>query len=235
MISIVIPTYNEAGSVPVLAGKIADVLAREPYELIVVDDDSPDHTGAIASALPAGCRVKVITRRGRRGLGSAVIDGMRAAGGDILGFMDADLSHPPEALPAMIDLIRRGEADLVVASRLVSGGGTEGWPRSRKLTSRVGTLLVRPLTAVRDPLSGFFLFRREVVEGVRLKPWGYKIGLEILIRGNAGRIREVPIVFRDRTAGVSKLGMRQNIEYLWQLLFLYGHAIARRAWGTRSS
>jgi dolichol-phosphate mannosyltransferase len=235
VISVVVPTLNEARSVPVLAAAVADALAGEEFEVIVVDDDSPDRTWEVAGGLPAALRVRVIRRLGRTGLGSAVLEGLAAAGGDIVGFMDADLSHPAQALPAMVGRIRSGEADLVVGSRLVPGGGTEGWPRTRKLTSRLGTLLARPLTAVRDPMSGFLLFRRSVIEGVRLKPRGYKIGLEILVKGNARRVVEVPIVFRDRTVGESKLGLTQNLEFLVQLAGLYLHALGKRAWRRRSS
>jgi glycosyltransferase involved in cell wall biosynthesis len=108
-------------------------------------------------------------------LSKAVVEGFAAARGGILGVMDADLSHPPELIPAMLSLLRAGEADMVVASRLVHGGGTEDWPASRKITSRIGTLLARPFTHVRDPMSGYFLFKREAIEGVRLRPRGYKI------------------------------------------------------------
>lgn len=221
MISIIVPTLNEARSIAALAEGVAAALGREDYEMIVVDDDSPDLTWKIAGDLPDRCRVKVLRRVGKTGLASAVVDGFNAASGDIIGVMDADLSHPPAALPALLDAIRTGGADLAIASRLVPGGGTEGWPRTRKLTSRVATALARPLTRVRDPLSGCFFFRREVIEGVGLRPRGYKIGLEILVRGNARRIVEVPILFRDRTVGMSKLSMKQNLEYLVQLAELF--------------
>lgn len=228
MISIVVPTLNEARSIAALAQGVAAALGREDYEVIVVDDDSPDLTWKIAGDLPDWCRVKVLRRVGKTGLASAVVDGFKAARGDIIGVMDADLSHPPAALPALLDAIRRGGADLAIASRLVPGGGTEGWPRTRKLTSRVATALARPLTRVRDPLSGCFFFRREVIAGVGLRPRGYKIGLEILVRGNARRIVEVPIIFRDRTVGMSKLSMKQNLEYLVQLAELFLFKLGRR-------
>jgi dolichol-phosphate mannosyltransferase len=228
VISIIVPTLNEAKSIAVLAQEIAVALRREDYELIVVDDDSPDLTWEIAGGLRERCRVKVLRRVGKTGLASAVVDGFKAARGDIIGVMDADLSHPPAALPALLAAIRQGGADLAIASRLVPGGGTEGWPRTRKLTSRIATLLARPLTRVRDPLSGCFFFRREVIAGVALKPRGYKIGLEILVKGNARSIVEVPIIFRDRTVGMSKLSMKQNLEYLVQLADLLLFKLGRR-------
>lgn len=229
MISIVVPTLNEARSIPVLAANVAAALAGEEYELIVVDDDSADRTWEVAGGLPAELRVRVLRRQGKRGLSSAVLEGIGVASGEVVGVMDADLSHPADALPGMIERLRSGEADLVVASRLVPGGGTEGWPRSRKLTSRLGTLLARPLTAVRDPMSGYLLFKRSVVDGAPLTPRGYKIGLEILVKGNARRVVEVPIVFRDRTVGESKLGLKQNLEFLAQVLDLYWYRLKKRA------
>ena len=233
MISIVVPTLNEAKCIGILAERIAAVLGEQPYELIVVDDDSPDKTWQIAGELPTRYRITVKRRMGRTGLSSAVVEGFAVATGDILCVMDADLSHPPEAIPGLVAAIKEQGADLAIASRLVPGGGTEGWPSTRKITSRIAALLARPLTPVKDPLSGFFAFRRKVLEGVRLKPRGYKIGLEIIIKGNAEKIVEVPFVFIDRTAGKSKLGMKQNVEYLVQLLDLYLTAITRTLWPRR--
>jgi dolichol-phosphate mannosyltransferase len=234
MITIIVPTLNEAQSVATLAARIAAALEGERFETIVVDDDSSDETWRLACELPGALHVRIIRRVGRSGLSSAVVEGFAAARGEIIGVIDADLSHPPETIPGMLHAIRLGGADLVIASRMISGGATEGWPRSRKFSSRIASLLAKPITTVRDPMSGFLLFRREVIEGVRLKPRGYKIGLEILIRGNAQRIVEVPFIFRDRTAGKSKLGVRQNIEYLLQLADLYLYKLRRAGWSRMS-
>lgn len=233
MISIIIPTYNEAKSIGTLVGQIASILNNETFEVVVVDDDSPDGTWQVVEQLPADWHARIVRRHGSRDLSKAVVAGFAAARGDILGVMDADLSHPPECIPAMVALLRADEADVVVASRLVPGGGTEDWPASRKLTSRIGTLLARPLTPVRDPMSGFFFFKREVIEGVRLKPRGYKICLEILIKGKIRRVREIPFIFRDRTTGQSKLGMRQNLDFLVQLLNLAFFRLRRSIGGRR--
>ncbi|HEY5997997.1 MAG TPA: polyprenol monophosphomannose synthase [bacterium] len=234
MLSIIVPTLNEAECVGPLAERIAAALAGERYEVIVVDDDSPDGTWRVAGELPARLNVRVVRRRGGRDLSRAVVEGFAAAAGELICVMDADLSHPPEILPALLAAVREQGADLAIASRLVPGGAAEGWPRSRALNSRVATLLARPLTAVRDPMSGYFLFRRDVLAGVSLKPRGYKIGLEIIVKGNAAKIVEVPFVFRDRTAGKSKLGLRQRFEYLGQVFDLYLEALKRRARARRA-
>lgn len=233
MISIIIPTYNEAKSIGILVGQIARILNNEDFEIVVVDDDSPDGTWKIVEQLPADLHARVVRRHGSRDLSKAVVEGFAAARGEILGVMDADLSHPPELIPAMLSVLRADEADMVVASRLVPGGGTEDWPASRKLTSRIGTLLARPFTRVRDPMSGYFLFKREAIEGVRLRPRGYKICLEILVRGKVRRVREIAFIFRDRTTGQSKLGLRQNLDFLVQLLNLAFFRLRRRIVGPR--
>jgi dolichol-phosphate mannosyltransferase len=233
VLSLIIPTFNEAKNIGALVGQIVRTLGEEAFEIVVVDDDSPDGTGKVVEQLPAGLHARVVRRHARRDLSQAVVEGFAAARGGILGVMDADLSHPPELIPTMLAVLRAGGADMVVASRLVPGGGTEDWPASRKLTSRIGTLLARPFTRVRDPLSGYFLLKREVIEGVRLKPRGYKICLEILVRGNARRVREIPFIFRDRTTGESKIGMRQDLDYLVQLLGLAWFRIHERIAGRR--
>jgi dolichol-phosphate mannosyltransferase len=135
--------------------------------------------------------------------------------------MDADLSHPPAVLPDLIGAINQGSL-LAVGSRYVPGGGVVNWPLKRRFVSRVSCLLARPLTAVKDATSGFFAFRREVIEGVRLNPWGFKIGLEIYVKArHQGKIKEVPFVFTDRRAGESKLSgkvMGLYLKQLWNLM-----------------
>lgn len=175
-------------------------------EVLVVDDNSPDGTGDTAERLrdrhPA---LRVIHRKGERGLGPAILRGFGEAKGDILLVLDADLSHPPELIPALLRPLRRGEGDIVLASRNVGSGGTKGWPLRRRIVSRGATLLAGLVTGVKDPMSGFFAIRRSVIEGVRLSPMGYKMGLEVLARGDYRNVVEVPYTFRDRRAGRSKL------------------------------
>ncbi len=177
----------------------------------------------MAEELAKSHSVKVLHRTDKRGLSSAVLDGFAAAGGDILVVMDADLSHPPEKIPEMVAQITEGRADMVVGSRHVSGGSIEDWPIHRRLISKTATLLARPLTKVKDPMSGFFALRRSVIEGVTLDPVGYKIGLEILVKGRHTKVGEVPIRFANRKAGQSKLGGAVMLRYIDHVTTLYEH------------
>lgn len=216
MISVVTPTYNEAGSLPALAERLALVLAGREYELVVVDDGSPDGTADVADALAARLPVRVVRRAGKAGLASAVLAGFAAARGDVLVVMDADLSHPPETVAALVAALDAG-ADLAVASRYVRGGGMEDWPLRRRIVSRAACLLGSLLVPVRDATSGFFAVRRAAIEGVRLNGIGFKIGFEVIARARARRIVEVPYTFRDRELGASKFGRREVAQYLVQL------------------
>jgi len=143
MISLVIPTYNEAPVVEITLRRATEVLktAGEPFELIVVDDDSPDGTAAIVEGLAAELPVRVICRKGERGLATAVVRGWGAARGDVVGVMDADLQHPPEVVCQLIKALRAEDADIAVASRYLPGGGTEGWSRFRLIVSWTGMRL----------------------------------------------------------------------------------------------
>ena len=216
MISVVTPTYNEAGSLPTLAERLALALAGREYELVVVDDGSPDGTADVADALAARLPVRVVRRAGKAGLASAVLAGFVAARGDVLVVMDADLSHPPETVAALVAALDAG-ADLAVASRYVRGGGIEDWPLGRRIVSRAACLLGSLLVPVRDATSGFFAVRRTAIEGVRLNGIGFKIGFEVIARARARRIVEVPYTFRDRELGASKFGRREVAQYLVQL------------------
>lgn len=221
-VSIIVPTYNEARSLSELAGRLFAALqgAGLEGELVVVDDGSPDGTGAIAEELARRYPMQVLHRPAKSGLASAVLEGMARAQGDILVVMDADLSHPPEVVPRLVAPILAGEADLAVASRYVRGGGVAQWPWIRRLVSWGANLLARPLVPMRDATSGFFAVRREVLEGVSLNPIGFKIGLEVMARGRYRRFVEVPYIFEDRRYGKSKFGLREVFHYLWQLLVL---------------
>ncbi len=216
MISVVTPTYNEAGSLPTLAQRLALALAGREYELVVVDDGSPDGTADVADALAARLPVRLVRRAGKAGLASAVLAGFAAARGDVLVVMDADLSHPPETVAALVAALDAG-ADLAVASRYVRGGGMEDWPLRRRIVSRAACLLGSLLVPVRDATSGFFAVRRAAIEGVRLNGIGFKIGFEVIARARARRIVEVPYTFRDRELGASKFGRREVAQYLVQL------------------
>ena len=216
MLSVVVPTYNEAGSLPMLAERLAAALAGRDWELIVVDDGSPDGTADLAEALAPRIPVRVVRRAGKAGLASAVVAGFDAARGEVLLVMDADLSHPPEVVPALADAIASG-ADLAVGSRYVRGGGVEDWPLKRRVVSRAACLMGNALVPVRDATSGFFALRRSVIDGVKLNPIGFKIGFEVVARGRYDRVVEIPYTFRDRELGASKFGRREIAQYVQQL------------------
>jgi len=227
-LSLVIPTRNEAKNLPDLLERLCSVLdAQVPgaYELIVVDDDSPDQTWAVALRMaeryPA---VRVMRRRGERGLSTAVVRGWQAARGKVLGVIDADLQHPPETVGELWEEMARG-ADLAVGSRHATGGGVSDWSALRRALSRGAQLLGLCLLPsvvgrVSDPMSGYFMVRRSAIEGAALSPLGYKILVEVLGRGRIGRIAEVGYVFRERSAGESKVTARLYLQYLRHLIRL---------------
>ena len=222
-LSIVVPTYNERDRLPELVDAIFAAYASGGVdgELIVVDDNSPDGTGALAEALAARHRIRVVHRAGKLGLGTAVVEGFAAASAPIVGVIDADMSHPPGLLPRMFGIMQNARADVVVASRYIAGGGTRNWPRTRLLMSRVACVMARGLTPVRDATSGFFLIRKDLAQGVRISAGGFKICLELLVRGRPATVIEVPYVFVGRTAGESKMNVKEALGYLVQLRDLH--------------
>lgn len=216
MLSIIIPTYNEARNLRELKERIRHAISNA--EVIIVDDNSPDRTAQIAQELGG---IKVLLRPDKEGLASAVLEGIKLAKGDILCIMDADLSHPPEALSPMLELIEKGQADLVVGSRLTKGGGSVYWPWYRRLASFLARAVASPLSPVKDLTSGFLMFKKEVIEGVDINPIGFKIGLEILTKGKHKKALEFPITFTDRGRGKSKMGAKETFEYFAQVAGLY--------------
>ncbi|MCX6818097.1 MAG: polyprenol monophosphomannose synthase [Candidatus Aenigmarchaeota archaeon] len=224
-ISVIVPTYNERENIAVLIPRIFSSLENNAMrgEVIVVDDNSPDGTAEAAEKLGGEYSVRVLRRPRKEGLSSAVIAGIAKADGDVIGVIDADLSHPPEEIPTLARPVLEKKADITVASRYVRGGGIENWPVSRRIISRGAGLLAKPIANLKDPLSGFFFFRRSVIEGKELNPTGYKIGLEVIVKSGSKRVAEIPYIFHDRKIGSSKLGMKQNLEYLVHLVRLYWH------------
>jgi dolichol-phosphate mannosyltransferase len=222
-LSIIVPTYNERDRLPELVTAVFEAYASEGLdgELVVVDDNSPDGTGALAEELAHGRRMTVVHRRGKLGLGTAVIDGFAAASAPIVGVIDADMSHPPALLPRMLAVMQHANADVVVASRYIRDGGTRNWSAMRLLMSRLACVLARGVTPVRDATSGFFLIRKELAQGVRISAGGFKICLELLVRGRPGTVVEVPYVFAGRTAGESKMNVKEALGYLVQLRDLH--------------
>ena len=225
MISVIVPTYNERDNLDELVKRVTESCRRSSLEveIVFVDDNSPDGTGDHAEEIAKSNPVMVVHRAGKLGLSSAVLDGVRVARGDVIVIMDADLSHPPEKIPEMVGKIMSGEGEVVIGSRYVSGGSVENWPFRRRLVSKSATLLARGLTKVRDPMSGFIAFKKSVIEGASLNPVGYKIGLEILVKGTYTKVVEVPIHFANRKAGKSKLGGTEVLKYVDHVIMLYEH------------
>lgn len=225
-ITLVIPTFNEAENVPILLENVYRVFREHGLDgsVTIVDDNSPDGTWKVAEELKGKYEgLKVIRRMSERGLSSAVLEGFKSSESAILGVMDADLSHPAESIPNIVAPLIRGEADISVGSRYVSEGGIEDWPVRRKISSKLATLAVRGLTSVKDPMSGFFFLKREVIKDAKLNPLGFKIALEILVRGKYDKVVEVPITFRDRLYGETKLGSGVIIDYLLHVMKLYAY------------
>ena len=223
-LSLIVPTYNEAPNVKWLLERVhAAVSPHCAYEVLVMDDNSPDGTADEVRRYADRYPVRVVVRTTNRGLAPSIVDGLKLASGRVVGVIDADLQHPPEKLPELLDRVRDGD-DVVVASRYEAGGGIEGWTLGRKIVSKGARLLAYIFTpsskSSRDPLSGFFLLRKSTIEGVELRPIGYKILLEILVRGNVGSVGSVPYSFADREAGESKYGMKEQVNYLKHLLRL---------------
>ncbi|TAF68561.1 MAG: polyprenol monophosphomannose synthase, partial [Oscillatoriales cyanobacterium] len=226
--SLVIPTYNECKNVKSIVEQLSKLLDGSipgNYELIVVDDNSPDRTWEVALSLTAEYpQLQVMRREDERGLSTAVIRGWQAARGEVLGVIDADLQHPPETLLQLLAEIQRG-ADLAAASRHVAEGGVSDWSVVRRFLSRgaqtVGLIILPGVVGrVSDPMSGYFMVRRSCIAGQTMNPAGYKILIEVLGRGNIRWIGEVGYVFQERKEGESKVTGKQYIEYLRHLFIL---------------
>ncbi|HEY3495606.1 MAG TPA: glycosyltransferase [Polyangiaceae bacterium] len=226
--SLVIPTYNEAKNIALLIDQLERLLEPvlgERYELIVVDDDSPDRTWELVEGLlPAHPRVRLVRRQGERGLSTAVIRGWQVARGEVLGVMDSDLQHPPEVNCELLKEIDRG-ADLAAGSRHVAGGGVSDWSMARRVLSRgaqlLGLLLLPSvLGRLSDPMSGYFMVRRDAIANVTFNPLGYKILIEVVARGRINWIGESGYVFRERSQGESKVTWKLYLLYLQHLLRL---------------
>ena len=234
-LSLVVPTYNERDRLPDLVKAIFDAYQRGGVEgdLVIVDDNSPDGTGKVADDLAARYPITVVHRAGKLGLGTAVVEGFNASDAQIVGVIDADLSHPPSLVPRMLDAMLDSGADFVIGSRYIPGGGTGDWPLSRQLMSRFACLLARGLTPVRDVTSGFFLVRRELARGATISAGGFKICLELLIRSAPRLVIEVPYVFQTRTAGQSKMNLKEALGVLRELQGVAQSLGHRRSCGHR--
>jgi dolichol-phosphate mannosyltransferase len=221
---VVIPTFSERDNVPVVVDRLRQVLAGVAWEIIFVDDDSPDGTAAAVLAIAEqDRRVRCIRRIGRRGLSGACLEGLLASQARYVAVMDADLQHDETRLVSMLDHIRKGNIDLVVASRYAVAGSGNALSRGRAQISRWSTLLARAVLGqdLTDPLSGFFMVRRATVEALApsLSSQGFKILLDIVVTAREGvRIVEVPAEFRKRLHGESKLDSRVALEFVGLML-----------------
>lgn len=214
MISLVIPTYNEKNNIRELLERIGRALKGKKFEIIIVDDNSPDGTGKFVRSIGKP-NTWVLTRRRKRGLSGALVYGMKRSRGDIIVIMDADLSHPPEKIPELIEKIDGG-CEIVVASRYAPGGGIRDWPFYRRIISMGATALAKLVVTKKasDPVSGFFAFKRELLGNIRFRTMGYKILLNVLRDADDSKICEVPFVFEERRKGKTKLGMGEIFAYI---------------------
>jgi dolichol-phosphate mannosyltransferase len=218
MLSLIIPTYNESENIVDMVNKVETLLSCLSFEIIIVDDNSPDGTGNIAHALNhKHGNIKILTRRGKLGLSSAVLYGFENACSDVMAVIDADMQHPPEVLLEMYEKISEGY-DLVVASRYIDGGRIENWNLRRKFISmganKLANILLPCTRRIRDVMSGCFMIRRGVVENTNLNPIGFKILLEILGRCKIEQVSEIPYTFTNRRNGESNLNQREIVNFL---------------------
>lgn len=224
-VSIVLPTYNESEALPSIVPRIHETLeaAGIAHEILVVDDASPDGTADVADELAARYPVRVIRRTTDRGLAKAVLAGFAEARAPLCVVMDADGSHPVEALPTMVEMLQDDKADIVVGSRHVEGGGSRDWPVFSQLKSKVAASVTFGLTSMTDPTTGFMAVKKHLLEGLELDPVGWKIVLEVVVKASPARVAEIPIIFADREHGESKQSLEVAMEYAEHLAKLYAH------------
>ena len=227
-LSIVIPTYNESKNIVKILDSLHISIPQDlDTEIIVVDDNSPDGTSntveEYAKKLDKGLDIQVIKRENQRGLSSAIVKGIEHAKGDAVVVMDSDLSHPPQTIPKMIEELHKSDCDIVVASRYVQGGSISGWPFKRKLISKGATKIAQHGLGIKikDPMSGFFAFKRNIVNNIKFDAIGYKILLEILVKARNAKVKEIPYNFIDRTSGSSKMSVSVGMDYLKSIWKLY--------------
>lgn len=220
-VSVIIPTLNEAGNLSNVVAAVTRVLAGTsiPAEILIADGGSTDGTRTEARVLESRAAVRLVEAASGRGLAGDVLVAARHARAEVIVVMDADGSHDPRALPRLVRPVLDGTRDMVIGSRYVHGGRTPGWPASRRLLSRAAALLAWPWVDVKDPTSGFFALRRHRLLAVDPGAYGFKIGLEVLLAGDEElRVAEVPICFRDRFRGHSKMGAAQARAYVARLV-----------------
>ena len=238
-ISIIIPTYNESPNILRILKSISENLPKNIFaEAIVIDDNSPDGTGRIIEDYLKGFKkianytVGVIHRTAKKGLSSAILKGIQQASGDTIVVMDSDFSHPPQIIPRMLDALKKYQCDIVVASRYVKGGKVNDWPWKRKLMSKLATVIAKKGLGVgaSDPMSGFFAFKRSIINGLKFDAIGFKMLLEILVKTKGATIKEIPYTFTDRKFGSSKVTLSTAIDYAKSVykLYRYGKSLSKQ-------
>ncbi|MEM0322232.1 MAG: polyprenol monophosphomannose synthase [Thermoprotei archaeon] len=223
LISIVIPTYNEKENIAPIIHSLHASMKDLNYKIIFIDDSSPDGTAQEILMLAKRYPVELILRPRKMGLGSAVVKGVNTTSSPIIVVMDADLQHDPNLVSLMVKKLNEG-FDLVIASRKVQGGRVIGWSAGRKFVSDMAThlahILVPKSKPIKDPLSGFFAFKRDILKDVKLETKGFKLLLEMLAKAHYTKTIEVPLIFRERKTGKSKLDLKEYILYISLLISL---------------
>jgi len=238
-ISIIIPTYNESQNILHILKSIKDNLPKNfVTQAIVVDDNSPDGTGKLVEDYlknikkMANYTIEIIHRKAKDGLGSAILKGIQHAKGDTIVVMDSDFSHPPQIIPKLIESIKKYQYDIAVASRYIKGGKIQGWSFKRKTMSKFATLIAKKGLGIdtKDPMSGFFAFKRNIIKGLNIDAIGYKFLLEILVKTKDVNIKEIPYTFQDREFGSSKVSIKTIFDYfrsVWKL-YRYGKPLEKQ-------
>jgi dolichol-phosphate mannosyltransferase len=226
-LGLVIPTLREAANLGGLLMRVRAILdpLEINYEIVVVDDDSQDGTEAIVNAITVeDPRVRILIRKGERGLSGAILHGWQNSDANIFGVMDADRQHPPELLPELISAMNRG-SDIAIGSRYTQGGELGAWNPFRKFLSSTAVMATWPIQRARirakDPMSGFFMVRRHCIEKISFQKTGFKLLLEVLVRGQIQSLEEVPFVFGLRDRGTSKANFKVAVDYAKLLTRLY--------------
>jgi len=238
-VSIIIPTYNESQNIIQILKSIGSNLPKNIHtEAIVIDDNSPDGTGKLVEDYlknikkMADYTIEIIHRKAKDGLSSAILKGIQQAGGDTIVVMDCDFSHPPQIIPKLIESIKKYQYDIAVASRYIKGGKIQGWSLKRKIMSKFATLIAKKGLGIdtKDPMSGFFAFKRNIIKGLNIDAIGYKFLLEILVKTKDVNIKEIPYTFQDRELGSSKLSIKTIFDYyrsVWKL-YRYGKPLEKQ-------
>ena len=238
-VSIIIPTYNESENIINILHSIKEIIPKNILtQTIVVDDNSPDGTGKLVEDYLKNVKkmadhtIEIIHRKAKNGLGSAILNGIQQAKGDTVVVMDCDFSHPPQIIPKLVESIKKYQYDIAVASRYIKGGKIQGWSQKRKLMSRFATLIAKKGLGVntKDPMSGFFAFKRSIIKELNFDAIGYKILLEIIVKTKGVNIKEIPYTFQDREFGSSKLGIKTILDYyksVWKL-YRYGKPLEKQ-------